>query len=49
MYKLNHLYYNYCEDDESFYVILEYALKDHQLYTLIKKKKVHTEKVYINT
>lgn len=48
MYKLNHPYvvklYNHYEDDDSFYLILEYAPKG-QIYTLLKKEGKFSERV----
>jgi len=48
MYKLNHPYivklYNHYEDDDSFYLILEYAPKG-QIYTLIKREGRFSERV----
>ena len=48
MYKLNHPYvvklHNHFEDDESFYLILEYAPKG-QIYTLLKKEGRFSERV----
>ena len=48
MYKLNHPYvvklYNHYEDDDSFYLILEYAPKG-QIYTLLKQEGKFSERV----
>jgi serine/threonine protein kinase len=48
MYKLQHPYvvklYNHYEDDDSFYLILEYAPKG-QIYTLIKREGRFSERV----